>query len=142
MGRRAPAHRSGGRPGPHLPLHRMKGWLMTVRLDIAPGTASRFPPPLWGRGREGGGRARANGAPSTATPTPDPSPHGTGVRSHGGTPSPDGVEGWGEGDRSWREAISPHPPAVGGRPLPMGEVKSDRGTAPPLPFPTLHEALP
>src|SRR5215510_9015503 len=38
-------------------------------------------------------------------------------------------EGWGEGDRTDRKDVTPHPPASGGRPLPMGEVKRACGTA-------------
>jgi 2-octaprenyl-6-methoxyphenol hydroxylase len=45
----------------------------TAVVDFIP--TYRFPPPLWGRVREGGHSAHDNSAP---TPTPDPSPQGGG----------------------------------------------------------------
>src|SRR5262249_8577748 len=44
-------------------------------------------------------------------------------------PSPYRGERLGEGDRADRKDVTPHPPASGGRPLPMGEVKRALGTA-------------
>src|SRR5262249_60537673 len=37
-----------------------------------------LPPPLWGRGGEGGGAGDAPALPHTSTPTPNPSPQGGG----------------------------------------------------------------
>ena len=52
---------------------------LTIDVDLAGGILSPFPPPLWGRVREGG----HIGLPGflNTTPTPNPSPQGGGEKS-------------------------------------------------------------
>ncbi len=53
----------------------LRRYVSTVSSDLHAGGATSFPPPLWGRDREGGNRETIAHA---STPTPNPSPQGGG----------------------------------------------------------------
>ena len=56
----------------------LRQYVSVVSLDLHAGPATSFPPPLWGRDREGGNR---KSIAHTSTPTPNPSPQGGGEQT-------------------------------------------------------------